>query len=189
MLTNKQQEYVRLNKWLYELKNSGKLKNWLNVPQNFAGIKQWLKEDVDSKRRQSLGFDIAEIIETTAWYDEVSTVRNNLIHKGAHTLVFPQPEEGILFQVYGKGYEQLANNNFYIVENNIASFERYAVLYLSHLLIFLEHFAVPLRHKLSYIGDTSNAKFLSPGFDVLVQWIEMSLTHIKKYGFTPKGKR
>lgn len=172
------QKLIKLNKWSNGPQDYSKIQKWLNVPQKFAGLKQWLKKDVRNKRHQSLGSEIAKMVEITSWYDDISIVRNKTVHKGGYSLVFPQPEEGILFQIYSEGYEYLIRNNFYIVKNNIASFKRYAALYLSHLMIFLERFAALSRHKLSFTGDTSNAKLHSFGFDILVKWIDSSLEYI-----------
>jgi len=176
------QEYVRTNKSLYNPENFDKLKSWSNIPQKFAGLKHWLTADAENIRHQCLDSNIAKIVETTLWYDEISFVRNKLVHKGDCTLVFGKPEEGILFQIFGDGCERVAMNDFYILENNIASFERYAALYISQLLLFLEQFAEILRHKLSFMEDIGNSKIGDPGFDVLIKWIDLSLIHDDKSG-------
>ena len=150
------------------------------VPKSFRKLRQWCAKSPENQKK--LGADFTGLVTTAAWFPDILNIRDMLLHFGGYTLVFPQPEEEILFQIYGESYQRLAKSKFYLDKNNVASFKRYAALYLSHLLIFLEHLAELLRHKLSFTGDISNAKFFSSGFDILVQWIEVSLVYAKKHG-------
>jgi len=146
------------------------------VPTSFRKLYQWLPRN--SENQKILGEDFTNLIVSAKWFPDILNIRDMLIHQGAFTLVFGKPEDGILFQIYRDGYRELISKDFYILKENIASFERYAALYISQLLLFLEQFAKIFRNKLSFTSDIKDSRISAAGFDVLIQWIDISIEHI-----------
>lgn len=98
-------------------------------------------------------------------------VRDALIHSGAFTLVFGDPKDGILFQIHKDPIRNLISHDILMFNENVAYFERYAAIYFSHLLVFLEQLAEVLKEKYKIKTVAKDASCNSPGFDIILDWM------------------
>lgn len=114
---------------------------------------------------------IYKLLEEIDWFREIQEVRDSLIHEGAETLVFGEPQEGILFQVYrGSNTKQLIRKQYMHYNQNVIYFERYAAFYFACLLIFIDAIANEYITKFNWQG-ISQPKVYSPGFATIRDWI------------------
>jgi hypothetical protein len=60
--------------------------------------------------RARLGEELANLVESVDWFPDIQGLRDSMIHMGAFTLVFLDPEEGILFQSLGNSLKPLIRN-------------------------------------------------------------------------------
>lgn len=123
-------------------KKRGQLPKEVSKTTSFEGLKNWVQKSPGNKAR--LGEEISEVIESAKWFSSIRSIRDELVHEGGLTLVFMEPKEGILFQVYS-GFKNLVNHEIIMYNYNIAYFDRFVAIYFSHLLLFLEGFAKAIR--------------------------------------------
>ena len=114
------------------------------------------------------------------WFFDFRGVRDALIHSGAFTLVFGDPKDGILFQIYKDLIKNLISHDILMFNENVAYFERYAAMYLSHLLVFLERLAEVLKEKYKIKPFFKDASCSSLGFGIILDWMQSLLILIEK---------
>lgn len=110
---------------------------------SFERIKNWAVDNSEQSTK-ILGKEITNVIISAEWFQNIRSIRDDLVHNGGFTLVFMEPEEGILFQVY-KGFKNLVNHDLIMYNDNIAYFDRFVAIYFSHLLLFLERLSKAIR--------------------------------------------
>jgi hypothetical protein len=124
---------------------------------------------------RKLGDDWLGLLKSATWYPQIISIRDETVHRGAQTIVFGEPSEGILFQVLGNGGARLAQEEPNLMFNkNVVYFDRYAAYFMARLLTWLEQFA---SIAYSRMGMTESPGCLNRhfGFDVLVDWIDRVL--------------
>jgi hypothetical protein len=129
--------------------------------------------------RARLGEELANLVDSVDWFPDIQGLRDSMIHKGAFTLVFLDPEEGILFQSYGNSLKPFITNKIALYSKNVVDFQLYSALYLCRLLFFLEEFAKIIRSKLNIKKGGGQAKSYSPGFELLTNWLDRLTEKIK----------
>lgn len=112
------------------------------LPKTFEKLRNWVEKSPENKKR--LGEEISDVIESARWFPSIRLIRDALVHEGGFALVFLEPKEGILFQVY-KDFRNIIDYKMMMYNDNIAYFDRFAAIYFSHLLLFLERFAKAIR--------------------------------------------
>ena len=112
----------------------GKASDW----GSFHPRLNWLGKNPGNAGR--LGADLtALVLDTGPWFSDLCDVRDEIAHRGALTLAFGEPEDGILFQIHDARLRRLVSQNDLVMKDaNVAYFDRYAALYLAHVLVFLE---------------------------------------------------
>ena len=116
---------------------------------SFERLLNWVLKNPGNRAR--LGEEFAELVEETqSWFPLIRSLRDEITHHGAMTIVFNKPEDGILFQVFDSCLRRLiAQHELIMYNENVAYFDRYAVLYLSHVVIFLQRLASLMEKRLS----------------------------------------
>jgi hypothetical protein len=128
---------------------------------------------------EKLGVDWLGLLQGVTWFDQLVSVRNEIVHSGAHTMVFGPPSKGILFQVHGGGYRNLVKNAPLMFNENVVFFDRYAAHLMSHLLVFLEHFALIVYDRLRRSWNPEvMVRNCSPGWGTLGSWIDSTLAAV-----------
>jgi hypothetical protein len=128
---------------------------------------------------KKLGVDWLRLLEEVTWFDQLLSVRTEIVHSGGHTMVFGPPSKGILFQVHGRGYRNLVKNAPLMFNENVVFFDRYAAHLMSHLLVFLEHFALVVCDRLQRSWNPqAMVRNCSPGWGTLASWIDSTLAAV-----------
>lgn len=134
----------------------------------------------EEKKRESvlngIGPESVKLIQNATWFNQILRVRTSIVHRGGHTLVFSGPADGILFQVYGGFQQNLIASKPWMLNKNVARFDRYAAHLMSHLIIFLEEFASIAAKRLEMLPlPECDARICHDGFTVLRAWIKSAL--------------
>jgi hypothetical protein len=114
-----------------------------------------IQEGTQRAYRKKLPEPILKIVDTSNdWWPEVKSVRDTLIHREHHQIVYGTPELGLLFQIYDPPLTPriLDANIKWIAGNKVADFSKYSAVVLCHLFLFLDdlgkglsvHLGVPL---------------------------------------------
>jgi hypothetical protein len=139
------------------------------VPDSsFEGLQKWLEKPVNEAH---LGVQLAQAIRSCDWFADLRTVREELVHREAETIAFPQ-QGRILFQIH-QGASQRILIPEVMYNENIADFELYAGLLFGRLLMFLEALATATfkTSKIEVI-DGGPAKSYHPGLVTIRGWIQ-----------------
>lgn len=135
---------------------------------SFERIKNWAVDN-NEQSAKILGKDITNVIISAEWFQCIRSIRDELVHNGGFTLVFMEPNEGILFQVH-KRFKNLVNHELMMYNDNIAYFDRFVAIYFSHLLLFLERLAKAIRSILKPKHIDCNAR--GGCSEVVVGWMD-----------------
>jgi len=112
--------------------------------EGFNDLKTWLTKSDDHVKK--LGKDLAELVFSVDWFDDVKNIRDVNLHQGGRTLVFLEKDR-ILFQTM-KGYEYLISIPEIMYNENVVDFELYAGMYFGYLIALLEDFATAIERRL-----------------------------------------
>lgn len=147
------------------------------VPDSFRKLLEWVDSQPSRMDPDLRGLLLAQ----RDWFAEVRLVRDSLIHFGGRMIVFGEPEEGILFQVYGRGFSGMVSGSALMWNSNVAHFDRYAGLATARILCFLEDLAELAKETLAAV-DTEpgfGVRSYHSGFGVLVAWMTNLATVIQ----------
>ncbi|VVB50481.1 Uncharacterised protein [uncultured archaeon] len=135
---------------------------------SFEKIRNWASKNPENSTKL-LGKEITEVIISSNWFPHIRLIRDGLVHEGGFALVFLEPKEGILFQVY-KGFRNIVNYKMIMYNDNIAYFDRFVAIYFSHLLLFLERFSKAIRSILE--PKHIDCKASSGCSEIIVEWMD-----------------
>jgi hypothetical protein len=139
--------------------------------KGFNNLKDWLKLECSEK---TLGKDLADVVRSADWFDNLKTIRDESVHRGGMTLVFPD-EKDILFQVY-KGHENLVSIPEVMYNENVVRFESYAGLHFGYLIALLEDLAKIVEGRLpkgkSPFDCGKPVQFYGEELPIIYSWIE-----------------
>jgi hypothetical protein len=143
--------------------------------KGFYRLKTWLAKSDDNVKR--LGKDLAELVFSVDWFDDLKNVRDVIVHHGGVTLVFPEKDR-ILFLI-PKGYEHLVSIPEIMYNENVVDFELYAGMYFGYLVAFLEQASRSIEKRLpprkSAFGAHNPTKVYRE-LPVIYTWIERILS-------------
>jgi hypothetical protein len=109
------------------------------------------------------------VLEQASWADDLKNVRDDIVHFGADTLVFPD-EHDILFQVH-KRQVRLVLLERVMHNENIVDFRKYAALILGSILLWREQLASILGGGLDMESDAPTQGWHHhPGLAMLRDW-------------------
>lgn len=130
-----------------------------------------LRERIN-RHRELFPKEVAELIELADWFDEIRGVRDFIVHRGAETIVFGNPKDGLLFQTHGAGFKNLIDKKFLLFNENVVYFDRYAAYYYSEMYSFLDLvFREFMRNMEPIKNVTFPSKSFHPGISILKGWI------------------
>lgn len=141
------------------------------LPKSFDRV----RERVD-KYKSKLDIRMVELLNDTKWFSDIRHIRNSLVHHGNDSMVFFGAEVGTLFQVSDGFVEDKINIEWLMYNENVAYFEKYAALYFSHLLVFLDEIGAIFLDKLKI--RIRSMKLRAPGFAVINGWISKSRSEL-----------
>lgn len=146
---------------------------WLEKNQSMIG----LEEVVNIFKQNDVLCDETNLIKS--WFGHMRATRDDIAHRGIHPLVFGEPTENILFQVYDfTSYRTLIPTINHIKHtDSLIDFRKYCVVQLSSLLI-LQNSIIDLL--IIKFGFNSTIAFQT-GFSELKQWVDYFLNQIDLY--------
>jgi hypothetical protein len=147
------------------------------IPDSFRELQQWLNKNPGNRAR--LGEELAKVVESVDWFPDVQRLRDSIIHSGAFTLVFLNPEEGILFQTYANSVKPFIADEVVMYNRNVIDFQLYSALYLCRLFLLLDELAKIVRSKLNIKNRDSQASSRWLGIEIIIQWIDKLTEKIK----------
>ncbi len=135
--------------------------------RSFHGLVEWLEND--STREGMLGPRVAALVTANAeWFMRMKNVREESLHHGGFTLVFPEKEK-ILFQIYSSKRHPFVHEPDLMFNENVVDFERYAVVCISRLCALLGGLAALLLDRFSLLPATEVRAYHS-GLDTFARW-------------------
>jgi hypothetical protein len=145
--------------------------------EGFNVLKTWLSKSNDNVER--LGKDLAELVFSVDWFDDVKNIRDVSVHQGGMTLVFLEKDR-ILFQIL-KGYKYLVSIPEIMYNENVVDFELYAGMYFGYLIAFMEDFATVIERRLpkgKFSFGAGNPRKVYQELPIIYSWIERLLDKI-----------
>lgn len=135
---------------------------------SFQKLLEWLK--TNAHRIQP---EVATLtLEQSKWFAEVRRVRDQLVHRGALTIIFGTPRDGILFQIMDDSFTDLVRRQYLMYNVNVVYFDRYAALYLARVLAFLEDLSILYRDAIVSRFDAHGVRSSAAGHATLVAWMQ-----------------
>ncbi|TYB30580.1 MAG: hypothetical protein FXF47_08475 [Candidatus Mcinerneyibacterium aminivorans] len=103
------------------------------------------------------------------WFGHIREIRDDIIHRGANSIIYGEPNEGILFQIKKRDFNNTISALPHIKynDNGIIYFDRYASLQISSLLNFTEYLARYIIKKY----DLKETETRCSSFDVVYKWM------------------
>jgi hypothetical protein len=103
------------------------------LPASFADL-------VSKLHRHSRRLDprIVSILENSTWFYAARDVRDKIVHYNARTIIFGEPCDGILFQVFSKKFSPLIHDHRLMHNENTVIFDRYATVVIANLICLIE---------------------------------------------------
>ena len=95
-----------------------------------------------------------------------------------------EPADGILFQVYNGAEAGLVEKPYLLYNENVAFFDRYAAVYSSYLLTFLEDVSEAILSHFGLMPTPGDVRNYSPGYAVLESWIKKLVGVLKQQANT-----
>ena len=124
------------------------------------------------KYKENLGALYPILDKDFTWFYDLRVVRNKIIHQGSEPLVFCDPEDGILFQVYGEQGKNLIEIPEFMFNSNIVRFELYIAYYFAELLLFLDNLSTVVLAQINFEIKMSCGRNYSMGYFYLLNWMK-----------------
>lgn len=125
---------------------------------------------------KKLGPELAELVFSIDWFDDLKNIRDINVHQGGVTIVFLEKNR-ILFQAV-KSFKNLISFSEIMYNENVVDFELYAAIYFGYLIAFLEDFAKAIENRLpkgKFSFGVGNPRKLYQELPSIYSWIEKLL--------------
>jgi hypothetical protein len=136
-----------------------------STPESFKKLQTWAGNEGNA----SLLGSSANLVVDAAWFVDLRTVRDGLVHKGWDVVAFLEPGD-ITFQVHDSALTAKIVTPA-VLRNNIVDFKRYAPLLVARLMALLEPVSMEIARRFGLeplgIGD---AQSRHPGLLILRDW-------------------
>lgn len=143
-----------------------------SVRTKFFDLKGFLQDPLKRKAFGQLGEGAHLLMQQTSWAEDLRQVRDDIVHRGADTLVFPDQDE-ILFQVHQRE-RRLVLLKGVMHNENIVDFRKYAATTLGALLLLREDLAPILRQGLHLSPDEPTQGWnRHRGLALLREWLQL----------------
>lgn len=148
------------------------------IPTSFNKLKKWTNKPNNVKR---LGNDLADVVRSCEWFEDLKDVRDSIIHEGDLILVFPTKGK-ILFQIHDKKNlkRKILEPEIIMNNKNVADFELYAGLYLGYLIAYLEEVSEVIISRLNLSIKKLTSKSCHESLHIIYEWIEKVLLFTNK---------
>jgi hypothetical protein len=146
---------------------------------SFGDIVKWIDRRPQNVER--LGAPLADAIRSCWWFDELRSVREDLVHRSAETIAFPENGR-ILFQVHVGDSRRILIPEV-MFNDNVADFAAYAALTMARLAAFLDVVAEAAFATVSELDPSRDGEVKSghPGLRILRTWLTALKTRIESH--------
>jgi hypothetical protein len=118
-----------------------------------------------------LGEDLASIVASCDWFEDLREARNALVHQGGTTTAFIDGKDRVLFQVHDRNFRDKILVEEVMYGDGLVDFERYAGLYLGYLLDLLDEVGGAVHRRLGLEDKSDRVKYRHPALDLVRSWI------------------
>lgn len=136
---------------------------------SFEKLRNWVTASRGNANR--LGTDLAAIVESCGWFDDLREVRNALVHQGGTTTTFIEGKGRVLFQVHDRNLRAKVLTREVMYKSGIVDFERYAGVYLGYLLELLDEVGSVVHKRLRLEDKTNLVTYRHPALSVVRDWV------------------
>jgi hypothetical protein len=138
---------------------------------SFAKLRTWLRTGPDNVHK--LGEDLANVILDCEWFESLRRVRDDLVHHGAQTFVFPEPGR-ILFQIHLGPSALVQMPKAVMFNESVVDFTTYSALTMARLMVFLDAFSEVVFTMSDDVRSVRNAGVgsIHPGLGILAFWLQ-----------------
>jgi len=146
-----------------------------SIPQqSFRKLRDWVGKGGERETEQ-LGRSAFSIVAGCDWFQELRTVRDDLTHRDAQTVIFPRTE-GIAVVMFNHTQE-LFDEPELMGPGNLLRFERLAVATMGRLHELLEETAVAIATTVGF-GLSGDGASVHSGLGVLARWTDEYLVQL-----------
>jgi hypothetical protein len=137
---------------------------------SFSKLRNFVSSPSGSNR---VGEKLSRVIISCDWFSDLCDLRDSIVHRGAHTFIFPDTRN-IMFQIDEGLRNQIVIPE--IMENdNIVIFELYAGMIMGYLLSFFEDYCTVASNILGFTQLRDSAENIHFAHPLLKRWIEQAL--------------
>jgi hypothetical protein len=141
------------------------------VPKSFNDLLAFAEKSDGHKQR--LGEPLVELLRQCHWFSDYRLVRDNVVHRGAQTLVFLEKPH-FWFQTF-TDFRNKINIPEIMPNENIIDFPLYAGVLYGYILDFLERMSVLLNSQVALNRVGGRSRSSHPGIAVGREWMDRVL--------------
>ena len=141
---------------------------------SFEKLRNWVTKSEGNANR--LGTDLAAIVGSCGWFDDLREVRNALVHQGGTTTAFIGEKERVLFQIHDRNLRDKVLVEEVMYKNGIVDFERYAGMYLGYLLDLFNEVGGVVHERLGLEDKSYLVTYRHPALSVVRAWMRAVAT-------------
>jgi len=135
-----------------------KLKNEKSVP-GWPDITKYSK----SSYRKKISTEFSTIIDNCKnWLNLIKENRNILTHRNHERIIFGEPKDGLLFQLYDEKLkpEIVLPEVMYNSGNNVVDFELYSAFILSEIFVLLDNLGILIAQKINIYNNPLSQMYI-----------------------------
>lgn len=144
------------------------------LPTSFRSLRESI-----GKYGQKVHPEIALMVSSAHWFDELRAIRDSIVHDGAQPMVFSDSNDWLLFQVHGSGLRNMVSKPFMLHNENVAYFDRFVAWSLSHTLSALDCVGACLFANTQFPINVGPARSYCFGFNEIRGWMRELLQRLE----------
>jgi hypothetical protein len=112
--------------------------------------------------RNKIPDEIIKIIDSTErWWPSIKEIRDTLTHREYQDIIFGNPTDGILFQIYVSGFKPKIIDKSFLWSSgkNVVDFRSYSAFVVAEILLFMEEIGSALATHLKISESTLTSSF------------------------------
>lgn len=141
----------------------------LRSSASFEKLRNWTMNSKGNAKR--LGEDLASIVQSCDWFEDLREARNALVHHGGTTTAFIEGKSRVLFQVHDRNFKDKILVEEVIYRDSLVDFERYAGLYCGYLLDLLDEVGGAVHRRLGLEDKSDRVAYHHPALSLVRDWI------------------
>ena len=132
-----------------------------------------------TKYSNRLPMIVCDLVNEASWFDQMRDTRDALVHQGGYSVIFGEPRDGILFQVFGKRHNNYISHPVAMFNTNVVHFDLYAALMTANVLTFLDRFGAAIALSFPSMSKPGPTRCYYSGFQLVLDWMTQTLCKLK----------